>query len=187
MNKTLERLLLRKHRACYLKYISLIHAIEVKTIVEIGVFKGKNAKVLREEFPNAHLFLIDPWLPDPSYLESGGAVSQDSQVFEKARAHTLSLFENDPQVTIIEKTSLAAASEIPDDLDLVFIDANHSYEHVKQDILTWKPKVRSGGILSGHNYGRSRLPGVKQAVDEFFPNIILGQDEVWLHFVSCSK
>ena len=56
------------------------------------------------------------------------------------------------------------------------------YTHVKQDILAWSKKVRIGGIISGHNYGRPHLPGVKQAVDELFKkDIYLGQDEVWAH------
>lgn len=184
MHETLDRLLIRKHRACYLKYMSLIHEIEVKTIVEIGVFRGKNAEVLRQEFPDAHLYLIDPWTPLPAYLSSGSAVSEDLEVYEKARRRTFQLFEQDPKVTIIEKPSPEAASLVPNELDLVFIDANHAYSAVKRDILTWKPKVRTGGILAGHNYGRARLPGVKQAVQEIFQDdFYLGQDEVWLHIV----
>ncbi|MCB1081431.1 MAG: class I SAM-dependent methyltransferase [Chlamydiia bacterium] len=183
MNKVLDQLLIRKHRGYYLKYICLIHEIEVKTLVEIGVFRGKNAAVLRELFPEAHLYLIDPWAPTPEYLGSGSAVSEDLAVYEKAHRRVLQLFENDPQVTLIQKTSSEAAPLLPDHLDLVFIDANHAYENVKRDILTYLPKVRSGGILSGHNYGRKRLPGVKKAVQELFEDhFLLGQDEVWCYF-----
>ncbi len=182
MLETLDRLLIRKHRGCYLKYFSLIHEIEVKTIVEVGVFRGKNAEVLREEFPDANLYLIDPWAPSSTYLESGSAVSEKRVVYEKALERVEKLFKNDPNVTLIKKTGAEAAVEIPNNLDLVFIDANHAYSKVKQEILTWSEKVRPGGILSGHNYGRIRLAGVKKAVDELFEeNFYLGQDEVWLH------
>jgi len=184
MHETLDRLLLRKHRGSYLKYLSLIHEIEIQTIVEIGVYRGKNAEVLRKEFPDAHLFLIDPWAPDAPYQASGSAVSEDQKVYDKAKKRTYSLFENDPQVTIIEKTSAAAAPLVPDNIDLVFIDANHAYPSVYQDILTWKPKIRSEGILSGHNFGRPRLPGVEKAVRELLPTFHLGQDEVWYHFIA---
>lgn len=176
----LDRLLIKKHRGCYLKVLSLIYQIEIKTIVEIGVFRGKNALILRKEFPHAHLYLIDPWATSTSYLTSGTAVSKKQEVFDEAYRRVKTLFENDPNVTLIKKTSEKAVPLLPNDLDLVFIDANHDYQVVKNQILTWQQKVRPGGILSGHNYGRKRLPGVKEAVDELFGNnFVLGQDEVW--------
>lgn len=184
MYSDLDRLLIRKHRGCYLKYLALIHQIEVKSIVEIGVFRGKNAVVLRHEFPDAHLYLIDPWAPSTSYLESGSAVSEKQKIYDDALDRVQSIFEEDPKATVIKKLAANAAPEVPNNLDLVFIDANHEYHQVKEEILTWKDKVRPGGIISGHNYGRNRLPGVKKAVDEIFgDDFLLGQDEVWLHII----
>jgi predicted O-methyltransferase YrrM len=52
-------------------------------------------------------------------------------------------------------------------LDFVFIDADHSYEAVKDDIACWKSKVRRGGWLGGHDYNQ-KFPGVVRAVDEAF-------------------
>lgn len=179
MYEVLDRLLIRKHRGCFLKYLSLIHKIEIRRIVEIGVFRGKNAEVLRAEFPDAHLYLIDPWKPSPSYISSGSAVSEDQKIYDKAKQRTLSLFENDPHLTIVEKPSQEALSDVLEEVDLVFIDANHDYEALKSDILTWQKKIRKGGILSGHNYGRPRLPGVEKAVKELVKDFQLGQDEVW--------
>lgn len=182
MNAQFNRLLARKHRGAYLKYLSLLYQIEVHSIVEIGVFKGKNAVVLREEFPDAHLYLIDPWILSSPYLESGTAVSKKQIIYDEAFQRVQTLFKHDTNVTIIKKTAADAAAEIPNHLDLVFIDANHEYAEVKENILTWKRKVRSGGILSGHNYGRKRLAGVKKAVDEIFrKDVLIGQDEVWAH------
>jgi hypothetical protein len=37
-------------------------------------------------------------------------------------------------------------------LDFIYIDANHKYEFVKQDMETWFPKLRNGGIFAGHDY-----------------------------------
>lgn len=179
---TVHTLIKRKHRACYLKLLSYFYQIEIRSIVEIGVFRGKNAEVLREMFPEAHLYLIDPWKPTPEYLQSGSAVSEDVSIYEKAFRRVERLFGEDPQVTILKKCSHEAYHDVPPEVDLVFIDANHAYPIVKQDILLWDHKVRPGGILSGHNYGRKRLPGVKQAVDEIFGDqFFLGQDEVWAH------
>lgn len=61
------------------------------------------------------------------------------------------------------------ASKLYDDnsLDFVFIDANHTYEFIRDDIKVWYPKVKKGGILAGHDYVLEVCPGVVRAVDEF--------------------
>ena len=62
-------------------------------------------------------------------------------------------------------TTTQAASNFADgSVDFVFIDADHSYEAVKQDIQTWLPKVRHGGVLAGHDYGWAGT--VQRAVHE---------------------
>ncbi|NIT59155.1 MAG: hypothetical protein GWN00_23910, partial [Aliifodinibius sp.] len=58
------------------------------------------------------------------------------------------------KVRFIRNTSEQAAEwEIPDGmLDFVYIDADHRFDHVMQDIILWFKKIRRGGILSGHDY-----------------------------------
>ena len=69
------------------------------------------------------------------------------------------------------------AKQIPDDsVDLVFIDANHSYEYVKNDIIDYKPKIKLGGLLSGHDID---YPGVSQAINEQFNYYDVGPNYVW--------
>lgn len=54
--------------------------------------------------------------------------------------------------------------------DVVFIDGGHEYRSVREDILAYQDKVRSGGILAGHDYGNDvEWPGVRVAVDELLP------------------
>lgn len=70
----------------------------------------------------------------------------------------------------IRLPSVEAAAAFNDGvLDAVFIDADHVYDHVKADILAWKPKVKSGGWLCGHDY-KPENPGVMRAVDELLPH-----------------
>lgn len=68
----------------------------------------------------------------------------------------------------LKMTTHEARDIAPINLDLIFIDADHTYEHVKQDIEDWKPKLSPGGILAGDDYGH---PGVRKAVDELLKKV----------------
>ena len=172
------------HRAPYLSFIAWALNVDVKTIAEIGVNRAETSKLFRTLFPGAHLYLIDPWQLTQEYLHSATPISRKQKHYEKAFRLVQEQFQNDPQATILRMTSIEAIQHTPEQVDLVFIDANHEYGHVKQDILSWLPKVRPGGILAGHDYD-PRIPmfsGVKQAVDEIFgTKIMLGKDRLWIH------
>lgn len=60
--------------------------------------------------------------------------------------------------------------------DLVFIDACHTYEATLADIDAWLPLAR---VLCGHDYGNRDFPGVKQAIDERFPDAVIGPGTLW--------
>ena len=84
-------------------------------------------------------------------------------------------------LTAIKKTSLEAAAipEIPAEVDMVFIDGDHSYEAVKADLLAWAPRTRK--LICGHDFNDPLYPGVKQAVHEYFgaDAIRVGPDSLW--------
>lgn len=69
------------------------------------------------------------------------------------------------KITWVYDYSDIAASQLPDDLDFVYIDGNHNYEYVKKDINIYYKKILPGGIISGHDY--PDILDVKRAVDEF--------------------
>lgn len=172
------------HRAPYLRFFTWAFNIEIKKIAEIGVNKGETSQLLRHLYPEAHLYLIDPWEYTPNYIQSTTPISLKKEHYAKAYKTVCESFHNDPKTTILKMTSLEAISHTPEQLDLVFIDANHAYESVKENILAWLPKIRPGGILAGHDYTTEIPPfaGVKQAVDEIFGNeVTLGKDRVWIH------
>lgn len=63
-------------------------------------------------------------------------------------------------------------------VDLVFIDTDHSYMVVAQDIRAWTPNVRDGGPLAGHDYALG-FPGVVMAVDEQCPGAVSSPPSSW--------
>lgn len=64
-------------------------------------------------------------------------------------------------------------------LNFVYIDGDHAYESVREDIEAWYPKISPNGIIAGDDYG---WPGVKQAVKEALgENFMVEADNNWIH------
>lgn len=64
------------------------------------------------------------------------------------------------------ESEIFAASVPISSVDVVYIDGDHSYDQVKNELLMYHPKLRSEGFLCGHDYN-DKWPGVIRAVDEF--------------------
>ena len=84
----------------------------------------------------------------------------------------------------IEGDSADVAATFADEtFDIVFVDADHSEASVRRDVAAWRPKVKKGGVLSGHDYGSKNHPGVKIAVDDMFAGhpqpIKVDANKVW--------
>ena len=151
---------------------------------EIGVSNGQTfQKVLRETGIEWHG--VDPWVDCPEYTVRPNGVRWEhdnnyATVKSIANKHNK---KTEGRAHIHRMTSLEAAELVEDEsIDIVFIDALHTYEGVKDDIAAWLPKVKKGGIISGHDYkGHKRHIGVQIAVDEAFgaENISTAPDLVW--------
>jgi Methyltransferase domain len=154
---------------------------------EIGVFEGKLSRVLLEN-QNVSLIMVDPWTTSDDVIGLGefhSSLTQDQQDINYANT-CINVQEAGTRAKIMRMTSIEASNHVTDDeLDFVFIDANHSYESCKEDIEAWFPKVKSAGLVSGHDYNDPRYPewGVQRAVDEFAEKhgykVELGENFTW--------
>ena len=125
----------------------LIEKNNYKLIAEVGVRDGRTTFYLLDNIPDLRIIAID--------MSIQGFYNNEV----KAR------YGN--RLIPIEATSEVAADQIDNaSLDLVFIDANHSYEYIKNDIIKYTPKVKSTGLLTGHDID---YPGVNRAVKELIP------------------
>ena len=88
-----------------------------------------------------------------------------------------------PALKIIRDFSTSAAKVFDKGyFDLVFIDANHSYDYVKKDINIWLPLVKPNGVICGHDYSYQWKDHVAKAVNERFgENIKRGPGKTWFH------
>jgi hypothetical protein len=144
---------------------------------EIGVHEGDFSEQILSAVEPEKLHLIDPWehQDEPSCQESRygnlglqGQDTMDSRYKQVAERFARQVREG--AVEIHRSFSDVAAGEFqPDYFDWVYIDGNHLYEYVKQDLELYFPKVKAGGYLTGDDYGVRGWweNGVQKAVDEF--------------------
>lgn len=133
--------------------------------VEVGVCDGRYSQILMQKIPGLHLIGIDPYASYHEYSDFRRQPTLDDKL--KTARERLIEYKN---YSLILGWSVEVASFLPDNFfDFVFIDANHKYQYVLEDIRAWYPKVRKGGILSGHDYyeSESGRMGVVKAVNEF--------------------
>ncbi len=84
-------------------------------------------------------------------------------------------------VVKMKMTSEEASAYFKDGVfDFIYLDGNHNYEFVRQDIDLWLPKVKRGGYFGGHDYSNLALPGVMKAVEETFGKVFAYSDMSWM-------
>lgn len=138
--------------------------------VEIGVYEGDYSEILLGSWKGKCLHLVDPWCYMNDYYD--GMNAQD-YICEARMQKTIQRLEPwQGRFQIHRKPSSEAALEIEQGtLDFVYIDANHDYQHAAEDIRIWYPKLRSGGLLAGHDFCNETTSwytcGVQSAVEEF--------------------
>lgn len=129
----------------------LFHRFGFMSGAEIGVERGLYSEVLCRANPGMKLYAVDPWLAYKGYREHVSQAKMD-ELYEDA-VDRLAQYN----CWILREQSVQAAELVKDgSLDFVYIDGNHSFLHVTQDLAAWSPKVRAGGIIAGHDYRRSK-------------------------------
>jgi len=134
--------------------------------VELGVWKGDSisymAKRLKEKSKEVKIYGVD--LFDRWDCQNKSIKNDIKFIYEIYNKNLVDDGVRD-MIIDIKDYSWNAASQFDDrSVDFVFIDADHSYESVKKDIIAWMPKVKHKGLLAGHDYFNTC--GVKEAVDE---------------------
>ena len=164
--------------------VPIINKLKLEVIMEIGVWKGHTARFILRGCPNIKEYWVtDPWTKLPkSYMGKMTNVSQEDWNKMYLRLCQDLYYFKALKVLRLHSIDAAKIFKKPH-FDLVFIDAQHTYEAVKNDINIWKNLVKKGKYLSGHDYGMRKHPGVKTAVDEIFgkENITVERNSaVWM-------
>ncbi len=112
----------------------------------IGISFGYGEEYVLDNMSLKKFYMIDPY-------EHFDFSAMTPQLWEEQYLEAYNKFSPLPNVEFIRLSSESVAPLIPDgSLDFVYIDGNHHYPAVKKDVDLWWPKVRAGGVFSGHDY-----------------------------------
>jgi len=134
------------------------------TMAEVGCATGESTTLFMESGKIGLLYAVDAW--------HDAADAKDPLVSQYPAAEQEALFDrrmvgHAGRLRKLKGLSVAMAAQVPDgSCDFVYIDACHLYEAVSADLRAWRPKVRSGGLLGGHDFGHCWIETVGRAVRE---------------------
>jgi predicted O-methyltransferase YrrM len=142
--------------------LSLINQHQPRVCVELGTWLGASAiPVARAIAPwRGVLTCVDTWSDD---IYHAGDTSPWLLV-SCARNLVAAGVQN---IRLMPTTTRVAARFWTEPIDYLYVDADHSYEAVREDLETWVPLVRPGGLIVGDDYRNEAFPGVEQAWDEY--------------------
>lgn len=138
----------------------------LKTGAEVGVAFGGHSEAILQKTKVEKLYGVDPYRHESGYDDAMNLPQKEFDELFRFTVKRLAVFGGRYQH--VRKPSKEAAAGIPGLLDFVYLDGDHSYKGVMEDLCAWFSKIRDGGIIGGHDYGHMTHPGVKKAVDEFF-------------------
>lgn len=134
-------------------FSDLINERKYRVAVEIGVGHGGFSAYLLESCPRLNLFSIDPFVDC--------AESRDGA--ERNTREKLEPFGDRSKILVAK--GIESFEKFEDNsIDFLYIDGEHTEPAVTEDLNAWYPKIKSGGIISGHDYG---IGGVAEAVNRF--------------------
>lgn len=144
--------------------------------VEIGVFRGENAKSILDNLNIKKLYLIDSYEDYEDY--NNDIWSKRIEEIEEKAHKRLKYYNN---IIWLKGFSNKMIKEIKERIDFIYIDGNHNYPYVIDDIRKSWEILKNKGILAGHDF---ELEGVNKAIIEFTKekdlNLNFGKEDWWI-------
>jgi len=132
-------------------------------IVNVGTYKGKSLSLMldyvEKSNKNIKIYSVDDW-SDVLYGDKGQDIKS---IFLK------NLDDDIDKINLLEMDTCDASKLFNDNsLDFVFLDTKHTFQHVYDETNCWLPKIKTNGIISGHDY---HWGDVKNAVDTLLSDV----------------
>lgn len=158
-----------------------------RRIIEVGCWLGRSTKAMAAA-TRGTVWAVDHWAGTPDDPEQHDRLYADRVAGGDLYAEFCANLSREiagGRVIPVRMPSVEAAAHLltrhgPGYFDFIFIDADHSYAGCAGDIEAYRPLVAPGGLIAGHDY---HWPGVRQAVDERFPEAVKGPRSLWSQHV----
>jgi len=123
-------------------------------ICELGVYDGDNFELMIAHNPEVAI-AVDSWIDD--HMTWGTFSRNDVGHTQEELDSQYSKFKykvaDKTFVKIFRGYTFDAVKNFPEEyFDLIYIDADHSFEGCIRDIKDWYPKVKKGGFLTGDDF-----------------------------------
>ena len=159
----------------------LFHELKFKIGAEIGVEQGRYSKVICEANLDLKFYCIYPWTVYSEYRDTVNQEKLDG--FLKKTKERLSTYN----CKIIKAFSSDAVKVFEDEsLDFVYLDGNHNFINMAQDIWHWERKVRKGGIVAGHDYCQAKGCDVIPVINAYVASKGISPLFIWAGDSACS-
>lgn len=132
--------------------IDLAKTLKPRVACEVGVQGAVFSQIILKQIPALEKFyLVDPWEQQTNYKDMANVTNEQHEQILSVAKHRISPWED--KVVILRGYSTVMCKQIPDNsLDFVYIDARHDYKGCQEDINAFWPKVKTGGVMAGHDY-----------------------------------
>lgn len=143
--------------------LSLVKTHQPRVVVELGTWRGASAIAIARcvRAWRGVVYCVDTWQGNVD----GNGHERPDMIAECAWNQIRAGIAG--SIRLIPASTLDAAAWWSGPIDFLYIDANHSYQAVKDDLRAWVPHVAEGGLIAGDDYGNSIYPGTTRAWDEF--------------------
>lgn len=139
-------------------------ADDVSLTLEIGSFHGRSSRGIADS-TEGRLVSVDRWFIEDDYRQNFETNLRD-------------LIESG-KVIPIRATSMQAFQILRATFDIIFIDADHSFDAVVDDINCWRTRLNPGGLLCGHDLDHPHFPGVRAALEHLGIPFKRGPGSLW--------
>ncbi len=121
--------------------------------MEVGVWEGGFSEEILKVVQPRILHLVDPWSYQPEFGNTAFGKSKNETTMDEKYLLVAEKFRNDPRVAIHRRMSHEVLEEFDDaSLDWIYLDGNHNFEVVKNDLALSRVKVKPGGMISGDDF-----------------------------------
>ena len=134
-------------------------AAKYKSVVEVGSWMGRSTYALCSGCKGT-VWAVDHFKGSPSELDECHAIAKTQDISEKFREN-VGHFKN---LKVLRLSSVIAATLFEDkEVEMVFLDGEHTYESVLSDLQAWIPNCSK--LLCGHDINRKQVVAALEAMN----------------------